>query len=172
MPIPKKRRPVVAVVSPPAPSPLTPALIEEVARYRENGLDLLVVAQLCDVSSKSLRRWLDRGEAAIDRIENGGAMDPDEEVFMLLAKRYAMATAQFEAVALTRIQLAAARGSWGASAWLLERLRPETYVKRSGPDQGQPAKNAGTFLDSARKVFATPATNAVDPGDPEVLDPE
>lgn len=93
------------------------------------------------LSRYTLYKWLRRGKAEIDRIQEGHKPDPAEDVYVNIVNTIEKARAEAVVRNVTLIQNAARDGSWQAAAWWLERTRPSQFGRRlatevSGPDGG------------------------------------
>jgi transposase len=92
------------------------------------GNHLEVAAAAGGIGLRTLHDWMARGNPA-----GTARRDAPYRRFRAAVER---AQAEGEATLVTRIQKAAANGSWQAAAWLLERRYPERYTKpKVAPDE-------------------------------------
>jgi hypothetical protein len=110
---------------------------------------------------RTLNRWLERGRAEADRVENGAEPEESEAEYMSFAVRADQALATAELAELARLREAPA-GQWQKHAWVLERRWPEKYslqqrqvveVQHSGPDPAQ-VFGGGSPAEIARRANA------------------
>jgi hypothetical protein len=113
------------------PSKLTPELRERIEQELADGAPVVVAAQRTGVSPRSLTRWLSQGlvirPSAPDAPLGFAATPPDPAPGTGGSIEGRVADAEEGLVAV--ILAAARRGSWQASAWLLERSIPERWAR-------------------------------------------
>ena len=109
---PKTRRP------PGRPTKLTPEALAQVEQLVRAGTTIDVAAAAVGVNRATIYRWLAAGEKARKGTHTRELRD-----------RVERARAESESVLVARIGAAAAKGSWQAAAWLLERRWPERWMK-------------------------------------------
>lgn len=103
---------------------LTKAVHACIVEALEEGAPLRLAAELAGVSEDTVREWIARGEGRDHR--------PSAPVYAGFARAVAGARARGEEALLSRVR-SGVLGSpemphdWRASAWLLERTRPEQY---------------------------------------------
>lgn len=115
------------------PTLLTPDLQKVICKcLREGQMTWARVAEAVNVGERTLMRWLEDGERALERLEREGdayeetARDALYRVFWQDCKR---ARADFQRDLLGRIKIAGAR-EWQANAWLLERIWHKEFSRR------------------------------------------
>lgn len=91
----------------------------------EKGHYLDVAAGMAGVSPRLAAEWMARG--AED--ESAGRED---SLYLAFRRAVLQAQASIEASLLEVVSAAAQEGKWQAASWLLERLRPRRYQKRTG----------------------------------------
>ena len=127
------------------PTKLSPEAIAQLEALVRAGTTIDVAAAAVGVSRGTLYRWLKQGEKA-----RAGSAARE------LRDRVERARAESESVLVARIGAAAAKGSWQAAAWLLERRWPERWMKPTerplGPDA--PAAPAPDERDLDQDPFA------------------
>jgi transposase len=105
-----------------APSKLTPELRVEIERELAAGVPVAVLAQRQGISRRTLGRWISGGRVVRRQL----APTPEPALAELsLDERLAAA----EPGLLAAIVAASQRGSWQASAWILERRWPERWAR-------------------------------------------
>lgn len=116
-------------------------LTDEVARVlvaaAATGAPLSVCAAHAQITNDTLRRWIKMGNGPEPVRED---FDDDRKFHAIhdrwsrchrLAVGLDKAHADHQLQALDNIRQAGNRGTWQASAWLLERLHPESYSRRT-----------------------------------------
>jgi hypothetical protein len=93
------------------PPKLSEDLTEQVVRLVRTGTTVVAAAQSCGIARSTFYDWMKRGESKLAKDR------PHREFREAIDK----ARAEGEAILVQRIQGAAAKGSWQAAAWLLER---------------------------------------------------
>jgi len=119
---------------------LTPEVQDRIINALRAGNYVETAAQLAGVGRASIYRWIDKGQSAIDREEQGEELNADDERYAEFARgvEEARASAMARNVALVNT---AAQTTWQAAAWWLERTNPQMWGRHlraevSGPDQG------------------------------------
>lgn len=171
------------------PTIFTPALGAEIAALIEAGNYAETAAAVSGISKDTLYRWLKKGARQL-RISKREGTPPTDLAKWSGAVELAAAVSESNDVA--RIG-AAARASWQAAAWRLERKHPERWARRpvqkhevSGPG-GKPLEvkvkphvpdpaHVTAVLDILRRAGAAPVDGRDPGGGPggaaaEVLDP-
>ncbi len=103
------------------PSKLTRELRECVVALIAAGNPLAVAAEASGIARSTLAAWLKRGEST-KRVDLP---------YRQLAQAVERARAEAEANLVAQMRQAAAKGSWKASAWLLERQAPVRWARDS-----------------------------------------
>lgn len=106
-----------------ARSRLTAQTIEQIAAVVRAGATIAVAASVAGVSERTIYGWLERGD-----LERTAKRDARHRELRQAVER---ARAEREAALVAKINFAATRGSWKASAWLLERRYPERWAART-----------------------------------------
>jgi Transposase len=114
-------------------SKLTPELRAEVERELAAGQPVAVVAQRHGLSRRTLTRWIADGRVVRREL----TAEPDPALSELsLDERLAKA----EPGLVAAIIAASQRGSWQASAWLLERINPRRWARPQRPEARGPGQ--------------------------------
>jgi hypothetical protein len=100
------------------PTKLTPEAIAQLEQLVRAGTTIDVAAAAVGVNRATIYRWLAAGEKARKGTYTRQLREAVER-----------ARAESESVLVARIGQAAAKGSWQAAAWLLERRFPERWMK-------------------------------------------
>ena len=114
-------------------------LTELIATGISGGLSEKDAAEAVGLSVNTLNRWKRRGREEIERLidaENNGEIaeiDPSEEVFVNFCEAMKRSVPQRKYKLLQRID-DAGKGTWQANAWLLERIHPDEFGKRTRVD--------------------------------------
>jgi transposase len=133
-----------ATKSPGRPSKLTPDAIAQLEQLVRAGTTIDVAAAAVGVNRATIYRWLAAGEKARKGTHTRELRD-----------RVERARAESESVLVARIGQAAAKGSWQAAAWLLERRWPERWMKPTERPIGDaPAAAADDDSDLDQDPFA------------------
>jgi transposase len=118
-PTPRGRAPGAKKKRPPGrPSKLSSDAIAQLEQLIRAGTTIDVAAAAIGVSRSTIYGWLKQGEKA----RPGTAA-------RTLRDRVEQARAESESLLVARVGQAAAKGSWQAAAWLLERRWPERWMK-------------------------------------------
>jgi len=104
--------------------------VENLIQTLRAGVSIEVASQCIGVARSTMYGWIQRGEKARLRLEEGLEINDREEEYLELLEKVERAQAEREIQAVTTIKRAGARGSWRASAWLLERSFPERYGRK------------------------------------------
>jgi transposase len=115
---PRPARPAPRRRAPGRPSKLTPEAIAQLEQLVRAGTTIDVAAAAVGVNRATIYRWLAAGEKARKGTYTRQLREAVER-----------ARAESESVLVARIGQAAAKGSWQAAAWLLERRFPERWMK-------------------------------------------
>ena len=130
-------------VKPPArvgrPSKLTPEIQATVVQYVRGGNYFSVACRAAGLSYATFQEWMSRGED-----KNADPAKPPTPEFEAFARSIRKAEADAEASSITLIRTAA-RTSWQAAAWYLERKYPDRYGRRErisvgGDDDAPPIR--------------------------------
>jgi hypothetical protein len=121
---------------------LTPELRADLERELANGVPVAVAAQAHGLGRRTLTRWLERG-LVVRRRQLGGEPDHDPVITDDASLDERLLRAEPGLVA--SIVAASGRGSWQASAWLLERINPARWARppaRPAPEHVPPVPAA------------------------------
>lgn len=113
-------------------SKLTPRVVERVGLSLRHGDYLETAAVLAGVTRQTLYNWLSRGQAEAELLEADPEADvnPAEALYLDFFDTTTHARAVAECRDVEIIARAGDLEDWIASAWLLERRRPEKYGPR------------------------------------------
>ncbi len=100
------------------PTKLTPELTREISTYIRNGNSPTISATLVGISPSTYFNWMSKGS-------------DQEPRFMEFLESVERAKAQSIATQLAHVSKVADSGNWRAAAWLLERMAPESFGKKS-----------------------------------------
>lgn len=142
----KKTRPAPRRRRPGRPTRLDRDTVTQLEQLIRAGTTIDVAAAAVGVSRASIYSWLKQGEKA-----RKGTYARE------LREAVERARAESESVLVARIGQAAAKGSWQAAAWLLERRFPERWMKpteRPIPDAPAAAGAAEDDRDLDQDPFA------------------
>ena len=101
------------------------SMIESIASGIEAGLQLKEAASCCNVSYRTVKEWKTKGKR-----------EPDS-IFGEFVARLEVSDGAFERAHLENIARASQK-QWQASAWLLERTRPDKYALIKRVETGKP----------------------------------
>jgi hypothetical protein len=143
-------------------------------------------ARYAGIDPRTLFETLQRGEEAEQAIGRGEDPGPTERLFALFAREFKHAKAEAKVRTLSRITQAAEglgpyRGNpqWTAAAWILERMHPDQFARRTVTEVGNKdgkafaiADAVGTMPDEAirREIVEVLAAMARDEED-EAVEP-
>ena len=110
---------------------LTPEIQQQVVTAISSGNWQEIACEYAGIHPATYYRWLERGQAEIERLEGDDDAEPNEEETpyreFCEAVRKAQAVSEVQAVGL--IRKAAVDGSWQAAGWYLERSHPKRWAK-------------------------------------------
>lgn len=98
------------------PAKLTVELTSEITNYIREGNSPAASATLAGISRSTYFNWMSKGSNK-------------EQGFLEFSESIERAVAQSVCLRIKEITTASKRGSWRASAWMLERLAPESFGK-------------------------------------------
>jgi hypothetical protein len=98
------------------PAKLTEELTSEITHYIQEGNSPAVSATLAGISRSTYFNWMSKGTNK-------------EQGFLEFSESIERAVAKSVSLRVIEITTASKRGSWRASAWMLERLAPESFGK-------------------------------------------
>jgi len=98
------------------PAKLTDELTSEITHYIREGNSPAASATLAGISRSTYFNWMSKGSNK-------------EQGFLEFSESIERAVAQSVSLRIKEITTASKRGSWRASAWMLERLAPESFGK-------------------------------------------
>jgi len=105
--------------------------IEKIANLLERGNTRRTAAHASGIGDSTLRLWLSIAREERDRLEEGGRPRKSKALYLALLASVERAEAKAEARHVERIRLASEEGTWQASAWWLERRRPQDFARRA-----------------------------------------
>lgn len=121
------------------PYKLSPQRRAQVVKALQAGNTREAAARFAGIASRTLRRWMDEGEADL---EEGRETQLARFAFDVLS-----AEARAE-VTMTSLVLKHAQEQWTAAAWWLERRRPQSWAKRD-PSADAPRVEATVVIGGA-----------------------
>jgi len=98
------------------PTKLTDELTKEITRFIREGNTPAISATLVGISRSTYFNWMSKG------------LNKEPE-FLEFSESIERAVAQSVSLRVIEITTASKKGSWRASAWMLERLAPESFGK-------------------------------------------
>jgi hypothetical protein len=115
-----------------APTKCTQELTEKFEQYLQMGNWIQTACALCDISVRTYYNWKDRGEAELERRDNGEDPDEGEECYVLFFQAVTRASAKAEhgAILAVRQGFLGKDGDWRAAIAYLERRYPDRWAKR------------------------------------------
>lgn len=120
---------------------ITPEVNAKVREALEAGGYQTDAAAYAGISPRTYWSWLERGRAAVERIEAGEDVDETDAALAAFLHMVDGSRARVTVELAGCIREAASR-DWRAAAWWLERSHPETYGKRS---PGKPGTSGEAF---------------------------
>lgn len=125
------------------PGKLTPELHEALIKMLRTGCTNDVAAEAVGISTRALRLWLQKGEEASAKRDDGEKVAAHEVRYIKLAEDVRKARSEAEVRAVATIQRAAQDGTWQAAAWYLERAFPERWSSKGNSQKvGRPTGSA------------------------------
>lgn len=111
------------------PSKLTPEVFNAVMQALRAGNYQEVAARYAGVAESTYWAWLDRGRKERERIEDDVPPDPNEALYVDFLDEVEQARASAE-VRMVGLIAQAAKNTWQAAAWYLERSKPNQWGRR------------------------------------------
>lgn len=120
---------------------LTPELNEQITKYIEAGNYIKIACRMVGISRSTHYNWMERGKKALELEEKGKKVPESEKVYL----DYLDTIKKAEATAIVRNVLiiqTAAKKTWQAAAWWLERAHYKDYgiKKQIGGTGDEPIK--------------------------------
>ena len=112
------------------PTKCTPELIAQFENVLRAGNYVETACGFLGLSVNAFYRWQRDAKAALERVEGGGELTEDEEMWIEFTQAIARARAHAEVAAVARIRQAATDGDTGADQWFLERAFPGRWGRR------------------------------------------
>lgn len=112
------------------PTPIKDPKVELLLQALRNGNYVEHACDYAGLNKSTVWRWVERGRAERERVENGLAPDTKEQHFVELCNLIEKARADAIVANVAIIQQAARDGTWQASAWWLERTLPQQYGRQ------------------------------------------
>lgn len=97
----------------------------------KNGAYVETACAYSGIGTSSVYRWIERGKAEDERLQNGDTPNPEETPYWEIWDAIEKARSEAMLRNITLIQTAAQSGSWQAAAWFLERTNPKLYGRRN-----------------------------------------
>jgi transposase-like protein len=131
-------------------SKLTPELRDRICALVRGGNYHKVAAQACGIGQSTLYEWIEKGEASKDK----------KSEYAEFSEAIKKADAEAESADVLIIKKAAKK-SWQAAAWLLERKRFQRWARRekfehSGPGGGAIRTESKLTIKDIRKIVDHP----------------
>lgn len=122
---------------------LNKEMVEAILTYKENGLSDKDVCDMVGISQQSFYEWLKEAETGINA-KNPARPVTNYELKVELAEGRKKAEAAFKAYHIQNITKAAKK-TWQASAWILERMYPKEFgrIDRQYALTGEATKENG-----------------------------
>ena len=114
------------------PTKLTEERQGELCRYLRDGNAISTACALVGIDESTYHKWQQRGRAELERVEEGHVncrVRKEEAPYVEFFKSAMRARAEGEQRHVKNIQDASSE-DWRASAWFLERSRPERWGKK------------------------------------------
>jgi hypothetical protein len=108
------------------PTTLTKDVILKAAEYMAEGLVASCVCDLMQIPEGTWMQWQRKGRQENARIEKGSMPRPEMVLYAEFAKVIKESRAKCERYHLNNIYTASST-EWQASAWCLQRMRPDVY---------------------------------------------
>lgn len=118
-------------------------LVNEILTYKENGLSDADVCDMVGISQNTFYKWLKEADTGVC-VDNPNRPVPMLELKRELREGLKRAQAAFKAYHIQNITKAAKK-SWQASAWMLERMYPKEFgrIDRQIALMGEAGKENG-----------------------------
>ena len=112
------------------PTKLTEDLLEELCQHLEDGNAIATACDLVGISERVYHKWQARGKEEVERVAEDGRrrVRKDERRYVQFVQATTRARAAAVQKRVSNIRDAASE-DWRASAWLLERMKPEEWGK-------------------------------------------
>lgn len=115
--------------------------VQDLLRALRFGNYMDAACAAAGVGVTTVYRWINEGQDEAQRIETGGKPNPHKAGYVEIMEAIERARGEAEARNVAVIQKAAQDGTWQASAWWLERSRPQkwgrfTRTEIHGPNEG------------------------------------
>jgi hypothetical protein len=118
------------------PTKLTEELTQEICENIELGLSYILSCKAAGISFETFNQWMKKGAIG------------EEKKYADFHNRVRAAEAICAKNCLERIREAANRGTWAASAWLLERRYPTDYGKHDNINMKTQVENLNVNVDT------------------------
>lgn len=122
---------------------LSKEVVDEILTYKENGLSDADVCDMVGISTNTFYKWLKEADTGVN-VDNPARPVPMLELKRELRDGLKRAQTAFKAYHIQNITKAA-RKSWQASAWMLERMYPKEFgrIDRQIALMGEAGKENG-----------------------------
>jgi transposase len=101
--------------------------VQDLIKALQYGNYMDTACKLAGVGVTTAYRWINEGAEETNRIAAGLTPDPKRAPYVEIMEGIEKARAESEARNVSVIQKAAQDGTWQASAWWLERTRPQKW---------------------------------------------
>lgn len=110
---------------------LTPEVEESILGNIRLGVPVKDAMKIQGISERSYYSWIKRGSDELERLERdqSAVPNPSEVQFLQFLQSVERAKSEAAGLHVATVTNAARRGDWRASAWWLERQRPEEFGK-------------------------------------------
>jgi transposase len=112
------------------PTKLDDVRVAKILDLLERGNSRRTAALVAGISDATLKSWTKRGREARDLAASGGKPKRADLPFVDFLDRVEEAEEKAVARNVENVRVAAEAGTWQASAWWLERRRPDDFARR------------------------------------------
>jgi hypothetical protein len=112
----------------------TPELIELLAKLISHGLSTRDSCAIAEINPTTFYSWMNRGQAELDRLDslphdwNEDDLDPNSQIFLLFLNAIKKSIPARKLMLIDDIKKS---DQWQSKAWLLERLHPDEFGKKT-----------------------------------------
>lgn len=156
------------------PSKLTERAKAEILIQVRRGCYLETCFAYAGISRQTFSYWRKKSEVARESMQKGIPIRKRQRDLVKFFDDLEQALAQYEHIALHRIQRAGEQGNWQADAWRLERRFPERWAKKQEGDLnvnvavgfGYIEVRENAPVDRSDSEALIPESRQLEPGDP------
>lgn len=112
------------------PTKLDPARVEKILAFLERGNTRRTAAIASGVGDSTFKLWTSLARNARERVATGAKPSKTELRYLDFLDRVEEAEEKSVARNIENVRKAAEAGTWQASAWWLERRRPDDFARR------------------------------------------